>query len=291
MSATPENGNKDTGDSVDANGICFLRSSVRPETPTLDTETDAISYNMLHKSRGRCFVINNRLFEDRTKLQERRGTEKDADALQTCFTGLGFEVEVLQDGSTAEIKKKLRQLSQEDHSSADCLVVCVLTHGDRGVLWGSDNRYPVEELYSHFTSDKCPSLAGKPKLFFVQACQGTGFDRGTRVRVCDDVTDGVQYQKIPNWADILIMYSTIPGFYSWRNPTHGSWFVQALASVLSRDSRRDDLLSMLTTVNRRVANEFESFCPGQGDFDGNKQVPCINSMLTRKVYFCPIDNV
>lgn len=291
MSSLPTNGNGDMGDSVDANGLFSLRSSRRPATPTLDTETDASSYHMLHPVRGKCFVINNRYFEERTKLQERRGTEQDAEALQTCFTGLGFEVELLQDGSAMEIKKRLRQLSQEDHSSADCLVVCVLSHGDKGVLWGSDNRYPVDELYSHFTSDKCPSLAGKPKLFFVQACQGSSFDRGTRVRVCDDVTDGVQYQKIPNWADILIMYSTIPGHYSWRNPTHGSWFVQALASVLSRDSRRDDLLSMLTTVNRRVAYEFESFCPGQGDFDGNKQVPCINSMLTRKVFFSPIDNV
>ena len=107
------------------------------------------------------------------------------------------------------------------------------------------------------------------------------------------MTDGghTQYLKIPNWADILVMYSTIPGHYSWRNPTHGSWFVQALTSVLSRDSRHDDLLSMLTTVNRRVAMEYESYCPGQEDFDGNKQVPCINSMLTRKLYFCPIDRV
>lgn len=273
-------------------GLFPLTSSRRAATPTLDTESDASSYHMLHPVRGKCFVINNRYFEERTKLQERRGTEKDAEALQTCFQGLGFEVEILNDGGAAEIKKRLRQLSLEDHSSADCLVVCVLSHGEKGVLWGSDNRYSVDDLYSHFTSNKCPSLAGKPKLFFVQACQGNEFDRGTRVRVCDDVTDSiVQYQKIPNWADILIMYSTIPGYYSWRNPTNGSWFVQALTSVLSRDSRRDDLLTMLTTVNRHVAYQFESYCPGQGDFDGNKQVPCINSMLTRKVFFAPIDTV
>lgn len=287
----PKNGNHESGDSVDANSIFSLRSSVRPATPVLDTEIDSSSYHMLHPVRGKCFVINNRYFEKQTKLQERRGTERDAEALKNCFTGLGFEVEELTDGTAKLIGEKLRDLSQEDHSSADCLVVCVLSHGDRGYLWGCDRQYGVDSLYSHFTSDKCPSLAGKPKLFFVQACQGSSFDRGTRVRVCDDVADSIQYQKIPNWADMLIMYSTIPGYYSWRNPTHGSWFVQALTAVLSHDYRQDDLLSMLTTVNRRVALEYESFCPGQGDFDGNKQVPCINSMLTRKLFFCPIDNV
>ena len=285
----PVNGN---GDTVDANGIFRSRTGRRPPTPTLDTELDASSYHMLHSTRGKCFVINNRHFEAKTKLQERRGTEKDEEALRECFTGLGFEVKVLLDGTMADVRKELKSLSQEDHSDADCLIVCVLTHGDKGFLWGRDSTYPVDELYSNFTSDKCPSLAGKPKLFFVQACQGSKFDRGTRIRLqCDDVTDGPQYQKIPTWADILIMFSTIPDHYSWRNPTHGSWFVQALTSVLSRDSRHDDLLSMLTTVNRRVALEYESFCPGQGDFDGNKQVPCINSMLTRKVYFRPIDHV
>ncbi len=42
--------------------------------------------------------------------------------------------------------------------------------------------------------------------------------------------------KIPSHADFLIAYSTIPGFYSWRNTQNGSWFVQALCFELSRDA-------------------------------------------------------
>ena len=30
--------------------------------------------------------------------------------------------------------------------------------------------------------------------------------------------------KIPSHADFLIAYSTIPGFYSWRNTTAGKYF-------------------------------------------------------------------
>ena len=32
-------------------------------------------------------------------------------------------------------------------------------------------------LKSYFTADKCPNLAGKPKLFIIQACQGSKIDK------------------------------------------------------------------------------------------------------------------
>ena len=40
--------------------------------------------------------------------------------------------------------------------------------------------------------------------------------------------------KIPSQADFLIVYSTAPGFFSWRNREAGSWFVQALCQVLEQ---------------------------------------------------------
>lgn len=47
-----------------------------------------------------------------------------------------------------------------------------------------------------------------------------------------ETDSNVMSYKIPNHADFLIAYSTIPGFYSWRNTSAGSWFVQALCYVL-----------------------------------------------------------
>jgi len=277
-------------DAVDAQG-CFGMSASRGRgdtgrrSPRLSVDRDAIDYSMMHANRGKCLIINNKNFNPSTQLNERKGTDRDAEALFDCFSNLNFEVEQLHDGTALEIKSKLRSLANEDFSQDDCLVVCVLTHGDRGVLWGRDHRYPTDDVYSYFTADKCPSLAGKPKVFLIQACQGSKFDQGTFVKEHRDEVDAIQYYKIPNWADLLIMYSTVPGYYSWRNPSTGSWFIQALCDVLGKHHTNMDLLSMLTLVNHKVAYQFESFCPGQGDFDGNKQVPCITSMLTRKVYF------
>ena len=54
------------------------------------------------------------------------------------------------------------------------------------------------------------------------------------------------YTYIPSHADFLIAYSTVPGFYSWRNTTQGSWFIQAFCHVIQREAHSRDLLSILT---------------------------------------------
>ena len=58
--------------------------------------------------------------------------------------------------------------------------------------------------------------------------------------------DGVATYRIPSHADFLIAYSTVPGFYSWRNTTQGSWFIQAFCHVIQREAHSRDLLSILT---------------------------------------------
>jgi hypothetical protein len=62
-------------------------------------------------------------------------------------------------------------VAKKDHSDADCLAVIVMTHGERdGHLVPRDSSvfYNVDMLWKPFTADNCPTLAGKPKLFFIQ---------------------------------------------------------------------------------------------------------------------------
>lgn len=61
-------------------------------------------------------------------------------------------------------------VASEDHSDNDCVLIALMSHGDDGVLYAKDQQYKPEKLWSHFTSDQCPTLAGKPKLFFIQVC-------------------------------------------------------------------------------------------------------------------------
>ena len=247
---------------------------------------NATDYCMTHSRRGTCIIINNQKFDPWTGLSTRLGSDKDTIALKKCFSNLKFDVEILQDKSVLEIQWRLQKLSRQDFTFDDCLVVCIMTHGDVGVLWGRDNQYSVDYLTSLFTADRCPSLSEKPKMFFIQACQGRRFDKGVKIgQHRDEVDSEGQSYKIPVMADFLVMYASYPGYYSWRNSSNGSWFVQALVSVLNKNHIDMDLLSMLTMVNRKVAYEYMSFSEEQKDFNGNKQIPCVTSMLTKRVYF------
>jgi len=63
-------------------------------------------------------------------------------------------------------------VAAEDHSDADCLLVTVLTHGERSqFLHAQDSLYSVDNLWLPFTADKCMSLAGKPKIFIIQVTE------------------------------------------------------------------------------------------------------------------------
>lgn len=87
-------------------------------------------------------------------------------------------------------------------------------------------------------------------------------------------------------ADFLLAYSTIAGYYSWRNSTNGSWFIQSLCHVLNEHGRQKELMQLLTAVNRRVAYYYESNT-NDPEMSGKRQIPCIVSMLTKEVYFKP----
>lgn len=56
----------------------------------------------------------------------------------------------------------------ENHEDNDCLLIAVLTHGEHGKLYGFDKKYNTEKLWENFSGKKCPSLAGKPKIFLIQ---------------------------------------------------------------------------------------------------------------------------
>lgn len=95
-------------------------------------------------------------------------------------------------------------------------------------------------------------------------------------------TDGGGYSRssLPTEADFIIAYATLPNFVSWRNSEFGSWFIKALTDTMFESAGKDHFLDMLTEVNRRVAEEFQS--KGR-----NKQMPAPVTMLTRKLYFRP----
>lgn len=259
---------------------------VNTQTPSACLQLD--SYSNKHPRLGLCVIVNNKTFNKQLTGQSNRdGTDVDAKALENVFMHLGFDVRRYNDLSRTDMSINLREVSEEDHSDADCFVCVILSHGEEGVVYGTDGKVPLEKLLGYFKGDICPSLAGKPKLFFIQACRGRRYDFGTVLG--EDEVDALPLantRKIPTEADFLIAYSVVPGHFSWRNNVDGSWFVQALCQVFEQHGRSVELLQMMTLVNKIVAYDFES-CTDEEFTSHMKQVPCIVSMLTRQFFFKP----
>ena len=238
---------------------------------------------MDYKRRGKCVIINNTYFDSPT-LGERKGTQVDRDDLTRCFKKLDFDVQNWDEKEALDIRIGIDKLSREDFSDHDCLVICVLTHGEANHLYAKDDKYCIEYLFDAFKSDVCKTLAGKPKIFIIQACRGDRLDNGTILNF--DVEDSSSSDvRIPQWADFLMAYSTVPGYYSWRNTSNGSWFIQAFVAAMEEHNKDLDLLSIFTIVNQKVAYDFESNTPNLPEFHQRKQIPMIASMLTHKLYF------
>lgn len=252
----------------------------------------SVPYKMNHAKRGIALIINNEEFHTRTGMTSRNGSSCDAESMKGILNKLGFEVIDRNNMTVKQMKLIFEDISADDHTNNDCFVCVILTHGDDGgIIYGTDDKIPLDDLISYILPNKCSTLAGKPKLFFVQACRGTKHDNGVEVHDAIGTMGSspriTPAKKIPLWADMLIAYSSVPGYYSWRNCRNGSWFIQSLCCILERFGNELEIQQIMTKVNFHVAYEFESRFNDE-TMNCMKQVPCIASMLTKELYFPPV---
>ncbi|XP_028834343.1 caspase-3a [Denticeps clupeoides] len=245
-------------------------------------QSQSFRYSLKYPSMGHCIIINNKNFERKTGMNARNGTDVDAGNMMKVFGKLGYKVKVFNDQTVDQIKQVLTAVARDDHSKCASFVCVMLSHGDEGVLFGTDGAIELKTLTTLFRGDRCTSLVGKPKLFFIQACRGTDLDGGIE---SDSLPDGTT-ERIPVEADFLYAYSTAPGYYSWRNTMTGSWFIQSLSEMFNVYGQDLELMQIMTRVNYKVSRDFESASNMPG-FDAKKQIPCIVSMLTKEMYFRP----
>ena len=94
--------------------------------------------------------------------------------LRETFDKLDFVVKYHENLTDNGMMQLLVDMAHNiDHKNFDCFVCCILTHGVLSHLYGTNGKLVrIKDLTSVFQANRCPSLAGKPKLFFLQACQG-----------------------------------------------------------------------------------------------------------------------
>ncbi|XP_067844089.1 caspase-8-like [Heptranchias perlo] len=248
----------------------------------LDSEFQSLgSYKMESVPRGYCVIINNSTFQN---LRARRGTDVDAEQLEWTFTWLGFTVTLFNNLSAAEIREKMDCYQQKDHTHLDCFICCILTHGEKGVMYGTDGQtVAIRDITSRFSASQCCSLRQKPKLFFIQACQGSKKHESVVIEADSASTwleeDAVNtaIATIPDEADFLLGMATVEGYVSFRHVKQGTWYIQSLCENLKRYCASEDLLSILTIVNRDVSE--------RKDREYKTQMPQPSYTLRKKLYF------
>ena len=242
-------------------------------------------YNMDHKYRGKALIFSHDVY-DIKGVKQRKGNVKDWQRMEKCLKDLSFSVDIFPNLKYEQIMKQIEQTAKMDHSENDCLLIAVFTHGESDAhLLARDAPYRAEELWCQFTDKKCPTLAGKPRLFVIQACQGDNYDDGITLTNDDTETDGwFEPHRVPVHPDFLVALSAVPGYYSWRSLYHGSWFIQTLCEQLEISATEMDIMTLFTFVNQKVALNFESSTENPHQ-DLKKEVPYISSMLTRRLLF------
>ncbi|KAJ3595742.1 hypothetical protein NHX12_005045 [Muraenolepis orangiensis] len=140
----------------------------------------------------------------------------------------------------------------------DAFVCCILSHGAEGQVIGVDlEKLSIKDITSAFDGKHSSGLRGKPKVFFIQACQGHILEPTV---VMDDLYGGGGGQTkkiyIPMDADFLVVMATIENYQSSRNTVDGCCFIQSLCKRLrERCPRGDDIMEILYRVNDDVSQK------------------------------------
>ncbi|CAB4002829.1 caspase-8-like isoform X2 [Paramuricea clavata] len=265
---------------------------------TIAGKTDAVDggpINYPMKRRGPFYIIHN-FAGLNEKFEFREGGANDVGKVTACFGRLGFHHDQDADCKTnitcEEMRASCKVWAKRDYRGADCVIVVILTHGESpDKLQGVDGEYvALDDLLLPFNYN--PTLVGKPKIFFIQACRGRKLNMGiidrstavagARIELEFDATAGFSPLSslrnnearsstkpgvknsgyLPRQADHLIAFATGDGYTASRVTNNGSWYIDELTKVMheeysSKKSKKRNprhLLDVLTEVQGRVSN-------------------------------------
>lgn len=233
-----------------------------------------IPYTM---SPGYALIIHNKYFPNKEQPL-RHGSEKDVEAIENFCNLAGLTINdtdrKTKDLTATQMEELCTEISKRDFSRYKGFVCFILSHGSENGIYGTDDvTISVQEIVSKFKYNS--GLVGKPKLFFIQACRGNNKDSG--VDSDSQPVGRITPLRLPSESDVLIAYSSVEGYESYRSPLAGSWFICTLMEQLKAHAHNMHLMDILTLVNQQIA--------GYETPSGEKQMSCQMSTLTKFVYF------
>ena len=239
---------------------------------------------------GYALIINNINISGRDK---RQGAEKDDENLSKTLNTLGYKLfggRYYRDYTAKQMTELFKKVTTEtDHTQYDSFVCCLLSHGDAGKIYGSDDRPVILEDIKNSVIN-CHSLVGKPKIFIIQSCRGGHLPEAHAVEVDDHENTG--RILLPQESDLFFGYATTENTKACRFTDTGSWYIIELCDILTKYHKEVDLLQMVQYAHLQVAQKDEYvYERNERSKDGKmitktyKQSPQMVSTLVRPVYF------
>ncbi|TSK34828.1 Caspase-2 [Bagarius yarrelli] len=300
---------KENSPTQSENEISFTQDS-SPARKRKDLE----AYPMSSSPRGLALVLSNVRFQpELSELDTRRGGEVDEEVLRRLFTELDFTVTLRKDLTAQAMRACIEQFArQSEHAVSDCSVVCLLSHGVEGSIYGIDGKLlELDWVFERFDNARCPLLQNKPKMFFIQACRGDEMDCGVdqldgddamqptgceqrdagrddhdRQNTTSEISEGDRLRvKLPQRSDMICGFATLKGTAAMRNTKKGSWFIQELNTAMRQKARDTHLSDILVQVNSQI-KEREGHAPGSAHHRC-KEMSEFTSSLCKDLYLFP----
>uniref|UniRef100_A0A1X7TT01 Caspase family p20 domain-containing protein n=1 Tax=Amphimedon queenslandica TaxID=400682 RepID=A0A1X7TT01_AMPQE len=218
---------------------------------------------------GICVFINNTKF---TELKNIKSGGKDEESIISTFQKLGFDVRVHSNLTAAHIKSTVEGYSKMPHTGAFFLIIS--SHGgpydpkhgikDDAVCGTDGKMVKVQDLRKHFYAKRCPSLAGIPKVFMIDACRGSeneGFldfastcmsKSGLQDFSTNSASSTTLATGAMDSADIMTIFASTQGHVANYKKNEGSYLIQTFAKVLEDASRDENLTGIKNRAQRKI---------------------------------------
>ncbi|XP_053554681.1 CASP8 and FADD-like apoptosis regulator isoform X2 [Bombina bombina] len=170
----------------------------------------------------------------------------DADLLEKTFTSMSFNVMRFMYVTISDLDTTLMKVSKmEELKSYDLLVCFLISRGSSDSVFCIDEGVPgysFDKVKTFFTGHSCPSLVGKPKLFFIQNyLVKENMEAGNDDLIVEDgpstrnpiSADRIYvFPKIPNEADIFWSLCKVDENELQRRPSSPSPYLQNLIQLI-----------------------------------------------------------
>ncbi|XP_065166598.1 caspase-2-like [Atheta coriaria] len=222
-------------------------------------------YRTNGKIRGKSLIINNIKFKHK---HTRDGAHNDSTNMFNLLKALDLNPKEKNNLTAGQISKTLQHFSNNSElDKVDICFIVIMSYGKGSVndmteIYGVDEGLiKVHDIISHFASNRCKKLAGKPKVFIFQCSRDSADNKGIEF-------DARPPTPPPHLGDMLIAYSTMPGFPSGRNLELGSYYIREICNVFMRhacDLHLEDMFKIIEnnlknrTIQQHTSYENKSF--------------------------------